>query len=109
MVEEKAEFKGQLVFHWPVSSEQDDQLLLAIEDTITKGLGPIGMVDGHDIGRGKMNVFVHTNNPQRALARTISLIQGNYDLSQMAVGYRKFVEDEHRLMYPPDLEWFRVS
>ena len=73
-------FKGQLVFQWPASSEADYRLLLAVEETIRPGLGPIGLVDGHDIGAGEMNVFIHTDDPKGTFEKTRSLIQGQYDL-----------------------------
>lgn len=70
------DFKGQIVFQRPASSMEDCDLLIAIEETIREGLGPIALVDGHDIGAGEMNVFIHTNEPNGAFEKTMSLIQG---------------------------------
>jgi hypothetical protein len=83
-------FKGQLVFQWPASSEAHDRLLLAVEETIRHGLGPIGLVGGQDIGAGEMNVFIHTDDRKGASEKTMSLIQGKYDLKELMVGYRNF-------------------
>jgi len=102
-------FQGQIVFQWPASSEADYQLLLAIEETITRGLGPIGLVDGHDIGSGEINVFIHTNDPKGAFEKTMSLIRGKYDLKELMVGYRNFEDNDYVPMFPPGLEAFRVS
>ncbi len=79
-------FKGQLVFGWLASSEADYRLLLAIEETIRQGLGPIGLVDGHDVGAGEMNVFIHRDDPKGTFERTRSLIQGKYDLKELMAG-----------------------
>ena len=84
-------------------------MLLNIENTINQGLGPVGMVDGHDIGAGEMNVFIFTNNAKAAFDKTMSLIQGMYDLKGLIVGYRKFEEEDDTPMSPPGSECFRVS
>ena|SRR5258708_4749250 len=102
-------YKGQLVFQWPASTQADYDPLLVLEATITRGLGPIGMVDGHDIGGGEMNVFIHTNDPKGAFEKTMSLIQGKYDLKELMVGYRNFEDDDYSPVFPPGLEAFRVT
>jgi hypothetical protein len=62
---------------------------LAIEETIRQGLGPIGLVDGHDIGAGEMNVFIHTDDRKGTFEQTMSLVQGKYDLKDMDGGIQK--------------------
>jgi hypothetical protein len=79
-------FKGQLVFQWPASSEAHHRLLLAIEESIRQGLGPIGLFDGHDIGAGEMNVFIHSDDPKGTFEMTMSRIQGKYDRKELMVG-----------------------
>ena len=102
-------FKGQLVFQWSASSEAHYRLLLAIEETIRQGLGPIGLVDGHDIGAGEMNVFIHTDDRKGAFEKTMSLIQGKYHLKELMVGYRNFEDDDYTPLFPPGLSVFRVA
>jgi len=88
---------------------EDYDLLVAIEETIRKGLGPIGLVDGHDIGAGEMNVFIHTNDPNAVFEKTMALIQGKYDLKELMVGYRNFEDDNYIPIFPPGLNVFRAS
>jgi len=102
-------YKGQIAFQWPASSEADYHLLLAIEEAITTGLGPIGLVGVHDIGGGEMNVFIHTNDPTTVLGKAMSLIHGNYNGKELMVGYRKFAEDDYTPMFPPGWTAFQVS
>jgi hypothetical protein len=102
-------FKGQLVFQWPASSEAHYRLLLAIEETIRQGLGAIGLVDGHDIGAGEMNVFIHSDDPEGAFEKNMSLIQGKYDLKELMVGYRNFEDHDYSLVFPPGLTAVRVA
>jgi hypothetical protein len=102
-------FKGQLVFQWPALSEAHYRLLLAIEETIRHGLGTIGLVDGYDIGAGEMNVFIHSDDPQGTLEKTMSLIQGRYDLKELLVGYRNFEDGDYTPVFPPGLTALRVA
>jgi hypothetical protein len=76
------------VFQWSAQARKNDELPLKIENTINQGF----------IGAGEMN----------ALDKTMSFIQGGYDLKELMVGYRKFEED-HTPMFPPGSECFRVS
>jgi hypothetical protein len=80
-----------------------------MENTMNQGLGPVGMVDGHGIGAGVMNVFIFTNDAKAALDKTMSLIQGGHHRKEFMVGYRKFEEEDYTPMFPPGLECFRVS
>ncbi|HMH79750.1 MAG TPA: hypothetical protein VK514_05980 [Candidatus Acidoferrum sp.] len=70
-------FKEPLVLPWLAWSEAHYRLLLAIEGTIRQGLGPLGLVDGHDIGAGEMHVFIHTDDRKGTFERTMSLIPGS--------------------------------
>jgi hypothetical protein len=94
-------FKGQLAFQWPASSEAHYRLLLAIEETIRQGLDPVGLVDGHDIGAGEMNVFIHSDDPQGTFEKAMSLIQNKYDLKELMVGYRNFEDHDYSPVFPP--------
>lgn len=52
----------QLVLQMPaISSALDD--LVAFEDEVEKLLGDAGIVDGHDLVSGEMNIFVLTDDP----------------------------------------------
>ena len=77
--------------------------------TIRQGLGLIGLVDGHDIGAGEMNLFNHSDDPKDTFAKTMSLIEGKYDLKELMVGYRNFEDNHHTPVFPPGLTVFRVA
>ena len=78
-------------------------------ETIRQRLGPIGLVDGHDIGAGEMNVFIRTDDPKGTFEKTMSLIQGKYDLEEWMAGYRNFAEDDYAPVFPPGPSVFRVA
>jgi hypothetical protein len=87
----------------------DYDRLLAIEETIRTGLGDIGQVDGHDIGSGEMNVFIHTNKPEVAFKKVKALLEGNADLRDLKAGYRDFDEEGYVAIYPTGLDRFPVA
>ena len=101
--------KYQLVLQLPSSSSTHDyDRLISIEETIRNGLGDLGVVDGHDIGSGEMNVFVHTDDPKLAFERSRVLLSGRGDLQELTAGYRDFDEDEYIPIYPEGLRQFSV-
>jgi hypothetical protein len=71
-------------------------------------LGGIGIVDGHDMGSGEMNMFIHTTSPQSALEKAVSLINGQYGLNQLKAGYSDFDPDDYVPIYPMGLKRFSV-
>jgi hypothetical protein len=59
--------KYQLALQWPASSIKDCDAMIEIEDTLTNHLSKNCEVDGHDVGSGEVNIFIHTDNPTRAV------------------------------------------
>jgi hypothetical protein len=89
--------------------EDDYDRLLALEEEIQRGLGDLGEVDGHDIGSGEMNIFIHTDDPQSAFQRAKVLLRGKDALEQLKAGYRDFDEDDYVPIYPKGLARFSVA
>jgi hypothetical protein len=101
--------KYQLVLQLPSSSEADYDRLLSLEETIENGLGAIGIVDGHDIGSGEMNIFIHTDEPMLAFEKAVRLLGPRDDLRELKAGYRDFDEDDYIAIYPTGLDHFSVT
>jgi len=101
--------KYQLVLQFPSASEADYDRLLSMEQAIENGLGELGIVDGHDIGSGEMNIFIHTDKPVLAFERAKHLLGAKDDLRELKAGYRDFDEDEYTAIYPKGLDHFSVS
>jgi hypothetical protein len=101
--------KYQLVLQWPSSSSTAEyDRLISLEETIRDGLGELGVVDGHDIGSGEMNIFIHTDEPVLAFERAKLLLDPGNALGEMKAGYREFDEDEYAAIYPQGLGHFSV-
>jgi hypothetical protein len=101
--------KYQLVLQLSVSSTEDYDRLLSIEEMIENGLGDVGVVDGHDIGSGQMNVFIHTNSPELAFKKAHALLVGRKDLQDLKAGYRHFEQKEYVPIHPAGLTHFSVA
>jgi len=68
----------------------------------------MGVVDGHDLGSGEMNVFIHTDVPKVAFEKAKAVLGTAADEKVMRAGYRDFSEDIDLPMYPPGLGHFSV-
>jgi len=101
--------KHQLVLQFPSSSMTDYDRLLAIEETIRSGLGDVGEVDGHDIGSGEMNVFIHTDKPEVAFKKAEALLEGKQELRDLKAGYRDLDQERYVAIYPMGLGHFSVA
>jgi|SRR5208282_2166389 len=100
--------KYQLVLQLPSCSDADYDRLLLLQETIENGLGELGIVDGHDIGSGEMNIFIHTDEPMLAFERAQHLLSPRDDLRELKAGYRDFDEDEYIAIFPKGLDHFSV-
>jgi hypothetical protein len=99
----------QLVLQLPVSSIEDYDELIDLEETIIRGLGELGDVDGHDAGSGEMNMFVLTDEPQLSFQR-IKVLLGARDLMRdLRVAYREIGKSTFAIIYPPGLTHFAIA
>ena len=53
----------QLVLQFAAGTLSDYDALVAMEDQLIELLGE-SAVDGHDMGSGEANIFIHTSDPQ---------------------------------------------
>jgi hypothetical protein len=100
--------KYQLVLQWSSSSESDYDRLLALGQTIEDGLGDRGIVDGHDIGSGEMNIFTHSDEPLSAFDRSKHLLAVQDALQALKARYRYFDEEAYTPIYPKGVKLFSI-
>jgi hypothetical protein len=70
----KFAYGQELVLQLPGSSIKDYDAMIELEDQISAGLDNLGEVDGHDMGLGKMNIFIRTDHPKLAFERVKQII-----------------------------------
>lgn len=99
----------QLVLQWSVSSLEDFDALIEIECNLEEILGPQHEVDGHDMGMGEMNIFIHTNDPESTLTGIMNLLISKRRWNGVRIAYRKFSNEDYTVMWPADLISFHVQ
>jgi len=99
----------QLVLQLPVSSEEDFERMIVVEDELIEGLGGTAEVDGHDAGQGEVNIFVLTDQPLAVFERIRVLPRASALLSLLRIAYRPLDSDAYRILHPPSLTHFEVA
>ena len=99
----------QLVLQMPFATIGDYDDMIRFEDAITKKLGALGSVDGHDAGSGEMNVFLFTDDPGAAFDRIKPLAEGLGFLAKLVAAYRETDGEEYVVVYPPGRTNFAVA
>lgn len=104
--------KYQLVIQFPeeiFNYIEDIDEIANLEDRLLSEAIFEAEVDGHDIGSGKINIFVHTNNPVKTF-ETIKnkLEEENFNLKFIKIAYREIGTDKYIVLWPHGLEKFSV-
>lgn len=99
----------QLVLQLPASSISDYDEMVELEERITRGLGTLGNVDGHDAGSGEMNIFILTDHPKPAFERIKQLLGPRDVMPDLKVAFRLIGSDEFTILHPVDLDHFAIA
>jgi len=97
--------KYQLVLQFPIAdaSADDFDRLIMIENELSLSLKGYHDVDGHDIGSGEMNIFIHTDNPAEAFMLARGVLSKE-DLEEISVAFREFDSDKFTLLWPENTD-----
>jgi len=102
--------KYQLVLQWSTAAMSDFDRIVTIEARIIEALpDEDGEVDGHDVGSGEMNIFVHTGAPERAFDHIRQILADEGVLEDVRVAYRELGGGAYNILWPIGLKVFRVS
>jgi len=101
--------KYQLVLQWPAHAIEDFDRLVAVEDALIERLNERHDVDGHDMGSGEMNIFIHTDDPTRTFAEVKGALRDNSMWDDVRVAYREGSGDDYAVLWPSDLGEFDVT
>ena len=64
----------QLVLQFDANSLVDFDRLISLETKLMETLDDTAVVDGHDSGLGKFNIFVHTNEPAATFTKAHQVV-----------------------------------
>jgi hypothetical protein len=90
----------QLVLQFKGGNLFDLDTLLSLEDQLQELIGPIGDVDGHDMGSGEANIFVITPDPIAAFERIKPLLFETSLLNTVRAAYRDVRSDVFTVLWP---------
>jgi len=90
----------QLVLQFKANAIPDFDALVALEDKLQAIVAPLAEVDGHDIGSGEINIFVHTTDPFATFDRVKPLLSDASLLHQVRGAYRALRADEYIVVWP---------
>ncbi len=83
--------------------------MIEMENTLVDTLDDRGIVDGHDMGTGQMNIFVHTDTPDQAFGRIKDVLNDEEIWTEARVAYRELLGSEYTVIWPKGLKNFEVA
>jgi hypothetical protein len=98
-----------LVLQWPASSMEEYDAMIEIENLLMKALSKDDRVDGHDAGSGEVNIFIDTDDPQRAYHQIKSALSLHDAWSEIRIAYRDVEGGPYKVLWPRHLHYFRVA
>lgn len=93
--------KYHLVLQFPGDSENNLEALLDLEERLIGSLGPDHFVDGHDVGSGESNIFIHSDDPSAAFQLARTLIPSPM-LRDLKAAYREAAGQRYSMLWPPN-------
>lgn len=91
----------QLVLQFPANDESDFDQLIELEDLLIEQLDEVlAEVDGHDFGRGEMNIFIHTDKPEELFMVAKEMITEFGWLPKLTAAYREITGEEYHRLWP---------
>lgn len=97
----------QLVLQFPEESSDDLAWIVDMEDQLEVALCN-AEIDGHDIGSGEINIFIHTENPLATFEKARQVLKENAVLDRVKVAYRDLEEEHYVCLWPAGLTNFNI-
>ena len=98
----------QLVIQFPEILFQEIDKIAALEDRLEQSLIN-AEVDGHDIGSGECNIFIHTNYPETTLETVKNILEEqNFNTEHVKIAYREIRTDQYINLWPDNLKEFSI-
>lgn len=101
--------KYQLVVQWPAGSINDYDAMIEAENALIENLTDVHDVDGHDVGSSELNIFVLTNNVEKALDEVKATLEAKGFWTYARIAYREIGKSEYTVLWPKGLKVFHVA
>lgn len=99
----------QLVLQLKTGQNSDFDDLVDLEDVLEEQLEGIAEIDGHDMGRSEMNLFIITESPGKTFEVTKSVVEKSRFSNNFKAAYRDLEGEEFTILWPADLKEFSVQ
>ncbi len=100
--------KYQLVIQLPDELYDDIDAIADMEDKMDESFVD-AEVDGHDIGSGEINIFIHTNNPVATFKVVKNVLENEaINFKYVKIAYREISGEDYIILWPKDLTKFKV-
>jgi hypothetical protein len=95
-------FTFQLVLQLPTTVLDGFDDMITLEDAIIEALRIHShTVDGHDVGSGTVNFFIHTDDPVAAFRIAIAAFAWT-QRAALKAGFRRFDSNDYTTIWPAD-------
>ncbi|MCB1085471.1 MAG: hypothetical protein KDM63_00375, partial [Verrucomicrobiae bacterium] len=101
------DMKYQLVIQWPASSTLDYDALIEIEEILEEHLSD--RIDGHDAGSSEMNIFIHTDDAEKAFDEVREVLSANDFWVDAKAAYREMESEDYVVLWPAGLKTFSIA
>ncbi|MGD0252280.1 MAG: ABC transporter [Verrucomicrobiota bacterium] len=92
--------KYQLALQFPEKSIADYDEMIALENELLEKLGTSAKVDGHDCGSGEMNIFIHTDEPNKAFEMIRPVVAKRRLFENLVAAYRERTGEDYTVIWP---------
>lgn len=96
--------KYHLTLQFRGDSLGDYDTMVALEDELTEVLGDSADVDGHDVGSGETNIFIHTSDPSTTFQRVRPVLERTRHLQAVTAAYREAEGERYTVIWPEGLQ-----
>ncbi len=103
-----ARYTHQLVVQFSSDDIADFDAMVELENKLVEGLGDNHLVDGHDVGSGETNIFIHTSEPNLAYTKVKGLL-GTAQEKRVKIAFRPFESENYTVLWPPGQKHFSIT
>ena len=93
-------YEYQLVIQFRGDSLEELDAAVEMEEEFGSALGRKGKVDGHDVGSGEINIFIHTADPVPAFEIIKPILERNGVLESVTAAYRRPEGNDYTVIWP---------
>jgi hypothetical protein len=99
--------KYQFVIQFSEELHDNLEWISEIENRLDASLVD-SVVDGHDVGSGQVNIYIHTDNAISTFEIVKNMLKEGNSLDNAKIAYREINGDNYVCLWPTDLINFKV-